>query len=284
MVNDQQYIILPHYYMGRNIEGRAEELMAGDTITLHVLESGLIMEGKQRQVMLEKAFVIAGLTPDQAKNTLIDLYGATYVHPDIAQELKANGFKWPNQSNKGIVLFRFDYKNIKLSQQLEEQFLLHQVHTFKVPYLSNSAEQLMYRQMGNGFIGFTILSAFIGLLGLVVIQFRSIRERGKEVAMMRCIGVSDRIIYYMFLTEGVLISAAGLAAGWLIGSTGAHLIKQLFQTSRESFQESLTSGYPFALLSVVFAALLLAAIGLNTTPARAALAFKAADALRKEAH
>lgn len=52
----------------------------------------------------------------------------------------------------------------------------------------------------------------------------------------------------------------------------------------ESFQESLTSGYPFALLPVVFAALLLAAIGLNTAPARAALAFKAADALRKEAH
>ena len=83
---------------------------------------------------------------------------------------------------------------------------------------------------------------------------------------------------------GVMISAVGLAAGWLIGSTGAHLIKRLFQVSRESFQESLTSGYPFAFLSVVFAALLLAAIGLNTAPARAALAFKAADALRKEAH
>lgn len=284
VANDQQYIILPHFYMGRNIEGQAEGLKAGDTITLHVLENGLIADGKQRQVMLEKAFVIAGFTPDQAKNTLNDLYGATYVHPEIAQKLKAYGFKWPNQSNKGIVLFRFDYKNIKLSQQLEEQFLLHQVHTFKVPYLSNSAEQLMYRQMGNGFIGFTILSAFIGLLGLAVIQFRAIRERSKEVAMMRCIGVSDRIIYYMFLTEGVMISAVGLAAGWLIGSTGAHLVKQLFQVSRESFQESLTSGYPFALLSVVFAALLLAAIGLNTAPARAALAFKAADALRKETH
>lgn len=283
VANDQQYIIMPHYYMGQHIGGQAEGVKAGDTITLPVLESGLILEGKQPQVMLEKEFVIAGFAPDKAKNTLIDLYGATYVNPKIAKELQEYGFKWPNQSNKGIVLFRFDYKNIKLSQQLEEQFLLHQVHTFKVPYLSNSAEQLMYRQMGNGFIGFTILSAFIGLLGLAVIQFRAIRERSKEVAMMRCIGVSDRIMYYMFLTEGIMISVAGLVAGWLIGSTGAHLTKQLFQVSRESFQENLTSGYPFVLLSIVFAALLFASIGLNTAPARAALSLKAADALRKEA-
>jgi ABC-type lipoprotein release transport system permease subunit len=283
VANNQQYIILPHYYMGQYIAGQAEGVKAGDTITLPVLESGLILEGKQRQVMLEKEFVIAGFAPDKAKNMLIDLYGATYVNPKIAQELKEYGFKWPNQSNKGIVLFRFDYKNIKLSQQLEEQFLLHQVHTFKVPYLSNSAEQLMYRQMGNGFIGFTILSAFIGLLGLSVIQFRAVRERSKEVAMMRCIGISNRIIYYMFLTEGVIISVAGLVAGWLIGSTGAYLTKKLFQVSRESFQESLTSGYPYVLLSIVFAALLLTSIGLNTAPARAALSFKAADALRKEA-
>lgn len=280
--SDPLYIILPHYYMekGGNMDADFMPVKAGDVLTLPVYEDKLRPVNDQWEPVAEHTFTVAGFTFDETKNILIDLYAATFVHPSVMEKLRPYGFKWENQPGLGFVLFDFDAKDIKLSQSLEERFAIQSVLTFKVPYLDNRAEQLMNKQFGKGFVGFTVFSALIGIMGLAVIQYRAVQERSKQVAMMRCIGMPGKQMYWMFLIEGFVISFIGLLTGWAIGSSGARLIVQLASKSLNSHEAPLGVSYPYEVILPILVGLLAASLLLNIAPAKAALRLKAADVLR----
>ncbi|MGI2293887.1 ABC transporter permease [Paenibacillus sp. GXUN7292] len=279
---DPKYIILPPYYMekGGIFDAAFMPVKAGDTITLSIYEDKLRSLDEKWQAVGAHTFVVAGFTDDESKRILIDLYAATFVHPSVAEELRPYGFKWQNQPDLGFVLFDFDYKDIKAGQLLEQRFALQNILTFKVPYLDNRAEQLMNKQFGKGFTGFTVFSALIGLMGLAVIQYRAVQERLKQIAMMRCIGVPGKQVYWAFLIEGFVISITGLAIGWASGFSGSHLIIQSVIGDLKSYEEPLHISYPYEVILPVLFGLALLSLLLNTAPARAAVKLKAADALR----
>lgn len=278
---DPTYIIVPHSYLDNTtIFPGSGPVKAGDTFTFPVYENKLRLRDEAWTPVLEKTFTIAGIIHDVAGRThLNDLFGMTFVNPAVLKELRPYGFKWPNQSAKGYVLFRFDHTNIPLAQELEERFALLGVMGFNVPYLNNSAEQLMNKQLSIAFIGFTVFSALIGLMGLAIIQYRAVRERSKQVAMMRCVGVAGRQIYWMFMIEGFVIGAIGLLTGWAIGSTGSRLFIESALQNQLPFDER-TVNYPSTAILLILLGLLLLSLLLNIAPAKAALKLKAADALR----
>lgn len=281
VLSDPSYIILPHSYLGRtDLLPGGEEVQAGGTYTFPIYENKLRGMNERWTPITERTFTVAGIFHDVAGRSHIrELYDTTFVHPSAMKELKPYGFKWDNHRHHGFVLFRFDHTDIALAQRLEERFALSGVMSFTVPYLNNSAEQMMNKQLGYAFVAFTVFSALIGLMGLAIIQYRAVRERSKQVAMMRCVGVAGRQIYWMFIIEGFVIGALGLLTGWAIGATGSRLFIASAMRDQLPFEQAEAS-YPFGFILLLLAGLLLLALVLNIAPARAALRFKAADALR----
>lgn len=281
--NNPQYIILPYYYTTTDkfSHGNTTPMEAGQSITLPVYENKLRGPSDPYEPVMSKPFTIAGFsTPYSADPGSNYFYGAAYMHPSVVQEVKPYGYKWPQHTDLGFVLFDFDYENIALSQELEERFAILGMMTFKVPYLNNQATMLTSKQIGNGFIGFTVISACIGLLGLAVIQFRAVRERSHQIAMMRCIGIPGKHIYWMFFIEGFFISAIGLLVGWAIGTSGSRIVTESISSNVRAYEQPIDIAYPIILLSVILLGLLAASLLINIAPSRSALRLKAADALR----
>jgi len=281
--NDPKYIILPYYYnqTEQYSHGNTTSMEAGQSITLPVYEDKLRGPSDPYEPVMSMPFTIAGFSiPYSADPGSNYFYGAAYMHPSVAQEVKPYGYKWSHHTELGFVLFDFDYKNIALSQELEERFAILGIMTFKVPYLDNQASLLTTKQIGNGFIGFTVISACIGLLGLAVIQFRSVRERSNQIAMMRCVGLPGKHIYWMFFIEGFFISAIGLLVGWAIGTSGSRILIESLSSDVRAYEQPFDIPFPIMLLSVIVLGLLAASLLINIAPSRSALKLKAADALR----
>lgn len=279
VLHDPSLIILPYFYKTRD-DVPHTGLQGGDTATFPIMEYKKFRFMDEPKVQaLEKTFTVAGFVQNEAHEHLIDYYGATYMHADVVQEVKTHGFKWENQKALGFVLFDFDYRNAELAQQLEASFAMNGVLGFTVPYLNNSAEFLMNKQLGNGFVGCAVFAGMISLMGLAVVQYRTVRERGRQIAMMRCIGVSARQIYWMFMLEGIVISSLGLLTGWGVGASGAKLFVESAQQDMPEYQ-TFEPAYPFEMIGLVMLGLLLLSVIVNIAPARAALKLKAAEGLR----
>lgn len=281
VATDPSYIIVPDSYLGNTtFFPGSGPIKAGDTLTFPVYEDKLRGLNEEWTPVIEKTFTIAGIFHDVAGRVHVnDFYGITFVNPAVAEELRPFGFKWPNQTERGFVLFRFDHKNIPLAQELEERFALNGQMGFTVPYVNNSAEQLMNKQLSVAFIGFTVFSGLIGLMGLAIIQYRAVKERSKGIAMMRCVGVAGRQIYWMFVIEGFLIGAIGLLSGWTVGATGSRLFMESALKDQPSYAQGVVH-YPSEWIVLILAGLLIVSLLLNIAPARSALKLKAADALR----
>lgn len=279
VLNDPAYVILPDYYKEK-FPKPLLNLKAGDKITLPVYKSKLRSREEAWVPAQKRDFIIAGFLNNDAASGLIDFYGTTLMNKKVVDELRPLGHKWPNQTDLGFVLFQFDYKDIKLAKELEERFALEGVLAFHVPYVQNTAEQLINKQIGYGFIGFTVISALIGLLGLAIILFRAVRERSKQIGMMRCIGVPGKSIFWMLFIEGFVISLIGLLSGLAIGLSGVHMFVESVKADLKGDKSALLYEYPFDIVFPIIAGLLLASLLINITPARAALKLKAVDVLK----
>lgn len=276
---DREAIILPYSYKEEN--GTGEVLEAGQTVSLPVYEyQKLYIEGQPKPVAFRQPFLIAGFAPMESERfNLMDFYHTTYVNGGMLEAMRPHGFKWPNQTAAGYILVDLDYRNLELVQQLEERFVLNGVIGFTVPSMENAAGQLVNRQYGNGFLTCAIFTGLISLMGLAIVQNRTVLERKGQISMMRCVGVPGRQIGWMFVLEGIVISGAGLLTGWGVGASGAKLFIEALQNNEPDYM-ALAVPYPHAVILMVLAGLLLASVLLNLVPARTALKLKAADALR----
>ncbi len=282
VLNNPDSIVLPISFI-KEVESLPDwrSLKAGDKVTLPVfIHKQLRMVNESMEQGAAVTFRIAGFLPPEAQQHQIDFYNTTYMHASAAKELSEFGFKWSNQNKQGFVLFRFDYRDVGLSQELEQRFAVGGVMNFTVPYLDNGAQEFFTKRIVYSFVGFASFSGLISLMGLAVVQFRSVRERSKQIAMMRCIGVPGKQLYWIFVLEGLFISGAGLLTGWAIGSTGSQLYIGAVLRDVPDYEQALVIPYPYEIVLSILGALLLLSLLLNRLPAKAALRLKAADALR----
>lgn len=83
---------------------------------------------------------------------------------------------------------------------------------------------------------FAVLIMLIAAISVFVNLYNSLKERSYDLAIMRTLGASRSKLFFIVITEGVLLTLAGTAIGIALG----HLALQLIGSNQESSQARLS--------------------------------------------
>ena len=123
---------------------------------------------------------------------------------------------------------------------------------------------------------FVGVGLIVGIGGIGVIMVRAVRERRREVGVLRTLGFPPRSIGRAFLLEGVFVAIEGVLIGvgaGLIGTWG-------LVSSDNNFTEGFEWGVPWRAIAIIVGVALLASALAALWPARRAAAIEPAVALR----
>ena len=129
----------------------------------------------------------------------------------------------PSAGNAGIIMLRAESTNqiSPVMQAIEKTFASSDAPV--KPMTEKAFEQSFMEMMGNvrGFIRYTSIAVVIALLCVAAnTMAMSLRERTREIALLKAIGFSQTSVLSLFLSESILI---GLLGG-IVGALGAKLM------------------------------------------------------------
>ncbi|KAA9004876.1 FtsX-like permease family protein [Paenibacillus spiritus] len=202
------------------------------------------------------------------------------LSPRLYDKLKPYGSKMNGNKNQGYVLLDYANRDVREVQKSEQLLRAAGIYQYGSPHKVLVGRQAMNNQTMSLYIGFIFLSIVIGLFGLLIIQYRSVQERSSDLAMLRCIGVSRRDLFHMFLLEGSQIGWVGLLVGCVIGSTGGLIYIETTKLIAPPQAAQVTIPFPYAEILVSMVAVMLLTVVLNLLPARRTLQLQPGDAIR----
>ena len=123
--------------------------------------------------------------------------------------------------------------------------------------------------------GYVALGLLVGIAGLGVVMVRAVRERRREVGVLRALGFSRVAVRRAFVAESAFIALEGI----LIGSTLA-LITCWQLVSSNSFGNGISFGIPFLQLAPWLVGAFIASLLATASPAQQAARIRPAVALR----
>jgi putative ABC transport system permease protein len=125
--------------------------------------------------------------------------------------------------------------------------------------------------------GFLALGLVIGIAGLGVVMLRAVRERRREIGMLRAMGFSARLVRRAFLVEATFIAAQGIVIGGALGLvTGFSVLSN----SSTFGDKALPFTVPWGVITLLAVATLAASLLAVADPATQASRIKPAVALR----
>jgi len=257
-----------------------EPIKPGDELLLNIYPKSEFTppfsENRETDILQRKVKVLGFFRGDPG----LEYYHPMLVSSSFYQDYQDRGFQWPNTQNLGYALIDMDLSDLEQVQQVEEQFLLHGVHTFTAPGVDQQARAALLRHTFGIYIAFMIASVVIGVVGLAIVQMRAIRERAKQLGMLRCIGISKRHIMTIFLIEGSMIGWTGLLCGWAFGSLGGYWIYRLASAGTSPLDTEFVFHYPTGLLLGLLGILMGVTFVLNLAPAYRSLSLSPGMAVR----
>jgi putative ABC transport system permease protein len=136
-------------------------------------------------------------------------------------------------------------------------------------------------QQQNSFItlmrGYLALGLIIGIAGLGVVMVRAVRERRRQIGMLRAMGFQSRVVRSTFLVEAGFIAVQGIVLGVVLALVTSY---QLLTHSDTFGGQSIEYAVPWLAIAVVFVVSLVASLIASATPANQAAKIKPAVALR----
>ena len=125
--------------------------------------------------------------------------------------------------------------------------------------------------------GYLAVGLVIGIAGLGVVMVRAVRERRREIGMLRAMGFPARTIRRAFLTEAIFVALQGIVIGSALGMLTAW---SLLSFSKTFGNLELPFSVPWFDLAVLVTIPLVASAAAAALPAGRAAAIKPAVALR----
>jgi putative ABC transport system permease protein len=125
--------------------------------------------------------------------------------------------------------------------------------------------------------GYLALGLVIGIAGLGVVMVRAVRERRREIGMLRAIGFSSHVVRTAFLLEAAFIAGQGVAIGMVLGLVTSYSV---IAHSSILGNEPLPFVVPWTALAVLASTSIAASLLAVFAPAAQASRIKPAVALR----
>jgi putative ABC transport system permease protein len=149
-----------------------------------------------------------------------------------------------------------------------------QAETFLRQVEERLAQQTGFFQLMQGYLALGLL---IGIAGLGVVMVRAVRERRRQIGMLRAMGLQTSVVRRAFLIEAGFIAAQGIVVGIGLGLVVSYQVLTLSATFGD---QPLPYEVPWVALSLLFVIPLLAAMAAAVTPAGQAARIQPAAALR----
>jgi putative ABC transport system permease protein len=146
--------------------------------------------------------------------------------------------------------------------------------TFQDEIADQLSQQDGFLSLMQGYLG---LGLVIGIAGLGVVMVRAVRERRRQIGMLRAMGFPSRTIRQMFLTEASFLAVQGI----LLGTVLALVTSYNMLTYSDTFGgESIQFEIPFKNIILVSTIALVASLAASAFPANQASKIRPAVALR----
>jgi len=237
-------------------------------------------DGFDTETLIGETMTAGGLTPELTDDLTLEIVGVVendyawsgaWLSTETARTLAPTAVQ-----TRSYVVAEPGVDTAQLADTIEARFLTNgaEAETF-------IGRVQRFVEADEGFFtllrGYLLLGLVIGIAGLAVSLFRAVRERRRQIGMMRAMGLLSTGVRRWFMTEATFVSVMGIVTGVGLGMLTGYL-----STTRSSAfdGEVLPFGVPWAVLAFItivpFAASALAAI----IPARRASKLRPSEALR----
>lgn len=144
--------------------------------------------------------------------------------------------------------------------------------TFKGFIQENLGQQLQFFRLMRGYLALGLL---VGIAGLGVVMVRAVRERRRQVGVLRSLGFSAVAVRRAFVAESAFIALEGIGIGASLALVTAWRL-----TGAKNFGASFSFSIPVGALVVLIIGTFIASMLATATPAQQASRIKPAVALR----
>jgi putative ABC transport system permease protein len=125
--------------------------------------------------------------------------------------------------------------------------------------------------------GFLALGLLVGIAGLGVVMVRAVRERRRNIGVLRALGFQSGTVQRAFLTESTFVALEGIVLGAALSIVTSYL---LFKNDDELNASGVGFPIPWASIAVLVVAAAVASVLATVWPARQASKIRPAVALR----
>jgi len=259
---------------GRVVGGRGEIVLGSETAkelrertgNQELLGKELLLRYEKEGKLVEEPLKIIGIAKEvpYAERTLfsyvsLDYYDETIVLDD--QDFRA----FP-----AIIILVSDVDKLADTRQKVESYLkdegsdLHRLAPKDIKLEVDTLEDVVQdvkKQIGKftSFLGaIGAVALFVGMIGIMNIMLMGVRERTREIGIMKATGATDGDILRLFLLEAVIICLVGAGIGIVIGTFGSiglsSMVASLTNVERVPFVFT-TGWYVIAIITGIFVGL-----------------------------
>lgn len=155
-------------------------------------------------------------------------------------------------------------------------------------YIENGVQARVFRdvvesdmQINNQFIrlmqGYLGLGLLVGIAGLGVVMVRAVRERRRQIGMLKAIGIPSRVVSRSFVAESTFVALEGIVAGVALGLVTSY---NIFKSTMAQQVSDPVFDIPAAEVILMTSVALVASLLFTFWPARTASRVQPAVALR----
>jgi putative ABC transport system permease protein len=161
-----------------------------------------------------------------------------------------------------------------VARRIQGRFLEEGVEarTFRALVEDDSALSLQFLRLMQGYLALGLL---VGIAGLGVVMVRAVRERRRQVGVLRSLGFVPRQIRRAFLLESGFVAVEGIAVGTVLALVTASQL-----VANGDFGEGLSFAIPWLQLLIITGAAAVASVLATAWPAQQASRIAPAVALR----
>ena len=161
-----------------------------------------------------------------------------------------------------------------LADQLDAAYLANgaDAESFRTIVAANLASQTQFFRLMQGYLA---LGLVVGIAGLGVVMVRAVRERRRQVGVLRSLGYEAAAVRRAFMLESAFVAAEGIAIGTALAVATSFQI-----VANDTFGDDLSFSLPWGQLAILVVATFVASVLATAAPAQQASRIRPAVALR----